>query len=100
MSVRTGWGVGANFLDGVLCQPTVYNLYNPVEDEWYNKRKMKPGDRMFITFFSYIVIFFIIARLVSLTGSISWMPMIKTTTKHDAILAIIFAFIVTVLTLN
>lgn len=61
---------------------------------------MKQGDIMFITFFSFFVIFFSIARFVSLTGNISWMPMIKTTTKHDAILAIIFAFIVTVLTLN
>jgi len=55
---------------------------------------------MFMTFFSYTVIFFIIARFISLTGTISWMPLVKTTTKHDAIIAIIFAFIVTVLTLN
>jgi hypothetical protein len=61
---------------------------------------MKQGDIMVITFFSYFVIFFIIARLVSLTGKISWMPLIKTTTRHDAILAIIFSFIVAVLTLN
>jgi len=61
---------------------------------------MKQGDIMFMTFFSYTVIFFIIARFISLTGTISWMPLVKTTTKHDAIIAIIFAFIVTVLTLN
>ena len=45
-------------------------------------------------FFSYFVIFLIIARLVSLTSLISWMPTLKTTVKHDAILATIFSLIV------
>jgi len=52
------------------------------------------------TFFSFFVIFFIIARLVSLMGKISWMLLIRTTTRQDAILAIIFSFIVAVSTLN
>ena len=69
-------------------------------DECYNKRKMKQGDIMIGTFFSFFVIFFIIARLVSLMGKISWMPLIRTTTRQDAILAIIFSFIVAVSTLN
>ncbi|QOR67320.1 hypothetical protein IM538_04045 [Cytobacillus suaedae] len=50
------------------------------------------------TFLSYFVIFFIIARIVSLTAKINWMPTLKTTPKHDAILAIIFSLIVVALT--
>lgn len=53
---------------------------------------------MFGTFFSYFVIFFIIARLVSLTGKINWMSTLKTTAKHDAIFAMIFSLIVVALT--
>lgn len=50
------------------------------------------------TFFSYFIIFFIIARLVSLTAKINWIPTLKTTPKHDAILAIFFSIIVVALT--
>ncbi|WP_078408839.1 hypothetical protein [Priestia abyssalis] len=45
-------------------------------------------------FFSYFIIFFVIARLVSLLGKIKWMPIAKTTTKRDAVLAIVFSLIV------
>jgi hypothetical protein len=46
------------------------------------------------TFFSYFVIFFIVARLVSLTSGVKWIRTVKTTTRQDAILAIIFSLIV------
>ncbi|WP_155922146.1 hypothetical protein [Bacillus sp. EB01] len=55
---------------------------------------------MVATFKSYFVIFFIIARLVSLASKISWMPIIKTSSKHDAITAAIFSLIVVVLTFD
>lgn len=48
------------------------------------------------TFFSYFVIFFIVARLVSLTGKINWMPTLKNSVKHDAILAVIFSLVVAI----
>lgn len=50
-------------------------------------------------FFSYFIIFFIIARLVSLTGKIKWMPTLNNNVKHDAILAAIFSMVV-VVTIN
>lgn len=50
------------------------------------------------TLISYFVIFSIIARLVSITAKINWMPTLKTTPKHDAMLAIIFSLIVVALT--
>lgn len=56
---------------------------------------------MFGTFFSYFIIFFVIARVISLTAKINWMPTIKTTSKHDVILSLIFSLIVVVvLTIN
>lgn len=56
---------------------------------------------MFGTFFSYFIIFFIIARIISLTAKINWLPTLKTTPKHDAILSLIFSLIVVgVLTLS
>ncbi|PKH12150.1 MULTISPECIES: hypothetical protein [Planomicrobium] len=51
------------------------------------------------TFFSYFIVFFIVARLVSLTGKIKWMPTLNNSVKHDAVLAAIFSMAV-VLTLN
>ncbi|WP_165843709.1 hypothetical protein [Planococcus halotolerans] len=45
-------------------------------------------------FFSYFIVFFIIARLVSLSGKIKWMPTLNNSVKHDAILAAIFSMVV------
>ena len=50
------------------------------------------------TFFSYFILFFIIARLLSLTAKINWVPALRTTPKHDAILSIIFSLVVVALT--
>ena len=58
---------------------------------------MKQGDIMVGTFLNYFVIFFVIARLVSQMGKISWLPLKRTTTGQDAILAIIFSLIVVLL---
>lgn len=52
---------------------------------------------MIATFLSYFVIFLIIARLVSMTSKIGWMPTLKTTPKHDVILASILSVFVVVL---
>ncbi|CAM5222862.1 hypothetical protein UACE39S_00609 [Ureibacillus acetophenoni] len=55
---------------------------------------------MFGIFFSYFIIFFIIARIINLTAKINWLPTLKTTPKHDAILSLIFLIVVGVLTLS
>jgi hypothetical protein len=49
-------------------------------------------------FFSYFIVFFVVARFVSLTSRINWMPTTKTTTRHDVILAIIFSWLVVAIT--
>ncbi|TAA69206.1 hypothetical protein [Planococcus salinarum] len=49
------------------------------------------------TFFSYFVVFFIVARLVSLTGKLDWMPTLKNSVKHDAILAAVFSLVVAII---
>jgi len=48
-------------------------------------------------FFSYFVIFFIVARLVSLTGKLDWMPTLKNSVKHDALLAAVFSLVVAII---
>jgi hypothetical protein len=50
-------------------------------------------------FFSYFIIFFLIARLTSLLSSLKWLPLTKTTIKHDVILAVIFSLVVVLFTL-
>jgi hypothetical protein len=45
-------------------------------------------------FFSYFIIFFIIARFISLISKAQWIPTVQTTIIQDAVLAIIFSIIV------
>lgn len=49
------------------------------------------------TFFSYFVIFFIVARLISLSGKLNWTPILKNSVKHDAILAAILSLVVAII---
>ncbi len=46
---------------------------------------------MLLTLLSYFIILFIVARLISLSSYINWMPTIKTTIKHDVIVALAFS---------
>ncbi len=50
-------------------------------------------------FFSYFIIFFLIARFTSLLSRVKWLPLTRTTLKHDAILAVIFSLVVVLFTL-
>ncbi len=47
-------------------------------------------------FFSYFILFFLIARLTNLVSKVSWLPLSNTTSKQDAIVAVIFSIVVLV----
>ena len=49
------------------------------------------------TFFSYFVVFFIVARLVSLSGKLGWTPTLKNSVTHDAILAAVLSLVVAII---
>ncbi|WP_349409897.1 hypothetical protein [Pseudalkalibacillus sp. SCS-8] len=44
-------------------------------------------------FLAYFIIYFIVARLISFSSYISWMPTKRTSWIHDVIIAAVFAFI-------